>query len=218
MKKSSAASFKRAFTLVEILVVVCVIVLLVSLTLGLVGPIRDTLRVAAAKSQRDKMVLALGDFRGVYGEYPMLDGTGSSSAWSELLLNTMRGDKILVRRNGKVQLVNYNDGNSGAEKRPFLALSEFDLGDETVDNATEILDPWENPWAYRYNVISSGAPGKNWNGPTFLLISAGSTFDDPVSDDDYFIGSMEEDGMPSTNVNDTDYYFTDNRADNITNF
>ncbi|MCD8283874.1 MAG: prepilin-type N-terminal cleavage/methylation domain-containing protein [Opitutae bacterium] len=218
MKRLSPRHGRSAFTLVEVLVVVAVIVLLVSITLGLVGPVRDSIRMTAAKTQRDKIVLALNDFKGAYGDYPMLDGGGSESAWSELLLDSMRGDKILVRKDGKIQVADYNDGRAGAEKRPFLALSEFTLDEDRIDSATEILDPWDNPYQYRYNKISSGSLGKNWNSPTFLLISAGALYDDPVSDDDYFVGTMEEDGMPSTDVNSNDYYFTDNRADNITNF
>lgn len=218
MKALSPVSKRSAFTLVEVLVVVGVIAVLAAITVGLLGPVENAIRTSNAKTQCDKISLALGDFKSTYGEYPMLEGTGDQEDWEELLMDSMRGDKILVRKGGKMQLVEFDEGKSDAERRPFLSLSEFSLDDEDVDAAQKILDPWENPWQYRYNVIEGGKLGKNWFGPTFILISAGSEYEEPVGTEDFFTGDLEEQGVPDLDPDGDDYYFAEMRADNITNF
>lgn len=219
MKTSFSAPRKHsAFTLVEVLVVVAVIAVLASVTVGLLGPVQTAILTANAKTQRDKLTLALSQFKDTYGEFPMAEGEGSDTEWRQLLVDSLRGDKILVRRKGQMQVIDYTDGRSGAEKRPFLSLADFTLDDDSVENATQILDPWDNPWCYRYNYISGGKPGKDWNGTTFLLISAGPEYNEPVEGEDYFAGDMEKTGMPELNPDGSDYYFSDARADNIVNF
>lgn len=218
MKASYSVSKRLGFTLVEVLVVVGVIAVLAAVTVGLLGPVENTIRTSNAKAQCDKISLALNNFKTTYGDYPMLDGKGDSEEWAHLLMDTLRGDKILVRRKGKIEIVDFDDGRSEAVKRPFIELSDFMLDDESLEDATMILDPWENPWQYRYNIINSGKPGKDWHGPTFLLVSAGPEFDGSVDDDDCFVGTMEEDGLPLLDIDEDDYYFSDLRADNITNF
>ena len=217
MKKTFPKS-RHAFTLVEILVVIAIIIVLSAVTFGLLGPVMNTIRKTNAKTQIDKIKLALGDFKSAYGEYPMPEGSVSSQDWQRLLLDTMRGDKILVRRNAQMRLVKYNDGRASAEKRPFLALSEFALDEDDIDSATKILDPWENPFAYRYNHISGGKPATQWKYPSFLLISAGPEYNESIKDDDYFSGTMDTDGVPELDIDSPDYYFDGIRADNITNF
>lgn len=218
MKALSPVSKRSGFTLVEVLVVVGVIAVLAAVTVGLLGPVENAIRTSNAKTQCDKISLALNDFKTTYGEFPMLEGSGGQDDWEELLMDSMRGDKILIRKSGKMQLVDFDEGDSDAERRPFLALSEFTLDNDDVDAATKILDPWENPWQYRYNVIVGGKLGKNWFGTGFVLISAGPEYDDPVGTDDFFVGNLEEEGVPELNPDENDYYFADIRADNITNF
>lgn len=218
MKALFPVSKRSAFTLVEVLVVVGIIAVLAAITVGLMGPVENSIRTSNAKAQRDKIVLALGDFKTTYGEYPMLEGSGDQEDWEELLIDSLRGDKVLVRKGGKMQLVDFDGLGENAERRPFLSLSEFSLDNEDVDSATKILDPWENPWQYRYNIISGGKLGKKWYGSTFLLISAGSEYEDPVGTDDFFTGDLEDEGVPDLDPDGDDYYFADIRADNITNF
>ncbi len=205
---------RKAFTLVEVLVTISVIVVLVGITFGLAGPVSRAINNANAKTQRDKIVLGLGQFKNTYGEYPMAPSKGAAQIWNELLIDSLRGDRILVRKNGQMQVVAYDDTRKNAEKRAFLELSDFALDAETIDEATAILDPWENPWAYRYNHIEGGKPAKQWKSATFILISPGAEYSDPVDEtNDYFAKELEE-----TGVIDNEDYFLVERADNITNF
>lgn len=209
---------RRAFTLVEILVVISLIVVLASLTFALAGPVKNTILTTKAKSQIQKISLALNEFKNKYGEYPMADGGESDEDWAELLIEAMRGDKILVRRNGKLKMAKYDEGRSGVEPIPFLALGEYALDDDTdVDSAKMILDPWENPFQYRYNTISGGKPGTRWDAPSFLLISAAADYNEPPSDEDYFKGDMERTGLFETDASSEDYYYENTRADNLVN-
>lgn len=209
---------RRAFTLVEILVVISLIIILASLTLALAGPVRNTILTTKAKSQLQKISLALNEFKGKYGEYPMAENSGGEDAWAQLLIDAMRGDKILVRRNGKISMVRYDDGRSSAEPVPFLALSDFSLDDDgDPANATKILDPWDNLFQYRYNTISGGKLGTKWDAPSFLLISAAADYNNPVTDSDFFTGDMETTGLFETDSSQADYYYEDTRADNLVN-
>lgn len=209
---------RNAFTLVEILVVIALLIILASITFALAGPVKNTISMTKAKSQVQKISLALNEFKSKYGEFPMSEGGESEEEWERLLIETMRGDKILVRRSGKMALVKYNEGRSKAEKIPFLNLAEFSLDDEgDSESATKILDPWENPFQYRYNKISNGKPGTAWDATSFLLISAGSDYNEPPTTDDYFIGDMETSGLFETDPNSANYYYESTRADNIVN-
>lgn len=209
---------RRAFTLVEILVVISLIIVLASITFALAGPVKTTILTTKAKSQIQKISLALNEFKNKYGEYPMADGGESDEDWAELLIDAVRGDRILVRRSGKLKMAKYNEGRSGAEPLPFLALGEYALDDDTdIENAKMILDPWDNPYQYRYNKISGGKPGSQWDAPTFLLISACADYDEPPTDEDYFRGDMERTGLFETDASQENYYYEDRRADNLVN-
>ncbi|MBQ6705294.1 MAG: prepilin-type N-terminal cleavage/methylation domain-containing protein [Opitutales bacterium] len=209
---------RRAFTLVEILVVIALLIVLASITFALAGPVKNSILTTKAKSQIQKISLALNEFKNKYGEYPMTDGGESDEDWAELLIDSVRGDRILVRRGGKLKMAKYNEGRSGAEPLPFLALGEYALDDDSdVENAKMILDPWENPYQYRYNKITGGKPGTQWDAPTFLLISAAADYEEPPSDDDYFCGDMERSGLFETDASQENYYYEDRRADNLVN-
>lgn len=208
----------RAFTLVEILVVISLIVVLASMTFALAGPVKNSILTTKAKSQIQKISLALNEFKSKYGEYPMIENSGDDDAWALLLLDAVRGTKILVRRNGKIQMVAYTDGRSGVEAVPFLSLNDFTLDEEgDPDNATQILDPWDNIYQYRYNTISGGKMGSDWDAPSFLLISACADYNDPLETDDFFVDDMEKTGLFETDSASSSYYYEDVRADNLVN-
>jgi len=216
MKSLLLKNSRSAFTLVEILIVIALIGILVGMTFALAGPVMTSISKTKAKSQIQKISLALNEFKSRYGEYPMAENSGDD-AWSKTLIEAMRGDKILVRRNGKITMTKYNDGRSSATQLPFLALGEFELNDDDVDAATQILDPWENLYQYRYKTISGGKIDSRWDAPTFLLISACADFNEPVQSSDFFVGDMETTGLFETDTSSSEYYYEDVRADNIVN-
>lgn len=208
----------RAFTLVEILVVISLIVVLASMTFALAGPVKNSILTTKAKSQIQKISLALNEFKSKYGEYPMVENSGTDDTWAQLLLDAVRGTKILVRRNGKIQMIAYTDGRSGVEAVPFLSLSDFTLDEEgDPENATQILDPWDNIYQYRYNTISGGKMGSDWDAPSFLLISAGADYNEPLETEDFFVDDMEKTGLFETDSSSSSYYYEDVRADNLVN-
>lgn len=209
---------RSAFTLVEILVVISILVGLAALTFSLAGPVKNSIMMTKAKAQIQKLSLALNDFKSRYGDYPMPEGNAGDDEWAQLLIDSVRGDKILVRRNGKIAMIRYNDGRASAERVPFIeGLSEFNLDEDDPDEAKQILDPWENLFQYRYNNISGGKRGLQWDAPTFLLISAGADYNDPVTSEDFFSGDMEKTGLFETDSASANYYYEDVRADNLVN-
>lgn len=210
---------RSAFTLIEILVVISLLVMLAALTFSLAGPVKNSIMTTKAKSQVQKLSLALNDFKSRYGDYPMSEGGSGDDEWAQLLIDSLRGDRILARRNGKIAMIKYDEGRSGAERVPFVEnLSEFELDDEDdPDSAKQILDPWGNLFQYRYNSISGGKRGQQWDAPTFLLISAGADYNEPTTNEDYFTGDMEKTGLFETDSASANYYYEDVRADNLVN-
>lgn len=209
---------RGAFTLVEILVVISLIVVLAAMTFTLAGPVKNSILTTKAKSQIQKLSMALNEFKSKYGEYPVGEGSGSDDTWAQLLIDSVRGSKILVRRNGKIQMIAYDDGRSGAEQVPFLALNDFTLDEEgDPDSATQILDPWDNIYQYRYNTVSGGKLGSEWDAPSFLLISACAEYNEPLETEDFFTGDMETSGLFETDSSSSSYYYEDVRADNLVN-
>lgn len=209
---------RRAFTLIEILVVIALLIILASITMALAGPVKNMISETRAKSQIQKISLALNEFKNKYGDFPMAENGESEEAWAELLIEAMRGDRILVRRSGKLTMAKFDEGRSGAEPMPFLALGEFALDEDgDPESAKMILDPWDNPYQYRYNKISGGKPGQNWDAPTFLLISAGADFNEPPTTEDYFVDDMEKTGLFETDASSANYYYEGTRSDNLVN-
>ena len=64
-------SLKRAFTLVELLVVISIIVVLMGLLIPAVGTVRENARKVQAKSDMIQIVNAIKSYNAEYGKYPL---------------------------------------------------------------------------------------------------------------------------------------------------
>lgn len=195
---------RKAFTLIELLLVMGVIAILAAAMIPLVGGALNSQRKARATGEIKAMAGACDAYRKLYGEFPCVRaGTYSSmttdhAAFRLDLYDQLVGRKVLkstALANGKINLslVAYNNATlpNGAKRvqRPLLSASLIQgcnsQGDDRVDPAamTQFLDPWGNAYDYRYRVLPSSATGSidtapftTWLSPDFLLVSCGPEF------------------------------------------
>jgi prepilin-type N-terminal cleavage/methylation domain-containing protein len=69
---------KKAFTLIELLMVVAIIGILAGILIPTVGAVRKQANIAASKSQLANYLTAMQMFKGEYGYFPLATGTGDS--------------------------------------------------------------------------------------------------------------------------------------------
>lgn len=213
---------RPGFTLVEILIVIAIIGILAAITLTVNNAVKNSQRKARTRGDISNMMTYLENFKSTYGLYPMSSGSADDVDWRRTFYDCLTGNKVYKIINDKVELVAYDShlsaGKTSAVRRSFvtdanLLTARDTAGTPLPETEQYFVDGWENPYVYRYNKLSGGQPNREWVNPSYLLISAGPTYNDPVSDDDYFFGNMETSGQY------TQEYFDDkNRADNITNW
>lgn len=140
----------RAFTLLELLVVLTLIAALTAIVLGVGRRATETGRVARAKAELAALAAALEAYRLQHGDYPR---TGDHATLVQALL-------------GRV-------GPTGAPLEPagraWLELAKFglDKADAATGTSPELLDPWGQPYRYAYRTLA------NWTNPSFVLHSSG---------------------------------------------
>jgi general secretion pathway protein G len=140
----------RAFTLIELLLVVAIVCLLSTILLAVGHHAGEAGRVAKTKAELAALAAALESYRREQGDYPR------TSSASELL------QSLLGRR-----------GPSGAviEGAAFVSLAQFateDARDPFADHAARLVDAWGSAYLYRYEPASG-----TWRRPGYLLYSAG---------------------------------------------
>lgn len=214
---------RRAFTLVELLAVVAIITLLASMVLLIARGVVDSQKGATTDGYLQALKLGAENFRSTFGEYPTHpSGATDTESWKRTFYGCLAGYKVLRVQDKKILLINYDqvsaNSRSKVQRKTFITESQLKInllenGDLPEEAERYFLDAWENPLAYRYNIIEGGEMGKQWSRPDYLLISPGAKHHDPIRNTDYFSESMEATGIVPEN------YFEDTyRASNITNF
>ncbi len=139
---------KKAFTLVELMVVVGILIALAGIIFGVQKGVFERAAIAKAKSEISIIAAALESYKNQYGDYPwivFIDGEGSEIY-----------EALLGERDPKHRVVT---------GKPFLDMGEF-----TISNDEVIVDPWGNQYYYSYK--SNTAPNA-WNRAGFILMSYG---------------------------------------------
>jgi prepilin-type N-terminal cleavage/methylation domain-containing protein len=194
---------RKAFTLIELMLVMGVIAILAAVMIPLVGGAINSQRKARATGEIKALAGACDAFRKLYGEFPCVrNGTYTTlatdyPAYRQDLYDQLLGRKVLqatALSSGKtnLSLVAFNDASlPNASKRvvrPLISGALIqgcnDLGEEQVapELMTQFLDPWGNAYDYRYRVLptATGAtdatPFTTWLAPDFLLVSCGPDF------------------------------------------
>lgn len=214
---------RHAFTLVEILCVIALIGILSAIVLSITGGVYASRNAARARGEIQMIGVAIESFKRSYGEYPLHNGgSNDDEGWRRSLYACLSGLKVLKVKENQIQLINYESASDDPSKTPvrraFLSDAQINTnrnakGEAPNENERYYVDPWENPYGYRYSTLSGGAVGKQWERPGYLLVCAGVKYQEPIASTDYFVGAMEITGTVPE-----DYFDDEYRADNITNW
>lgn len=134
---------KRAFTLIELLMVIAIIGILAGILIPVVGKVKEMGNIAASKSQLSSYVNAIGLFKGEYNYYPFTKahedkGASIPDIGTEEFIGTLSATKLNGGR------ITSDDANYGNRKLiAFYDFSETDFKDG--DSSTgEIADRFGN--------------------------------------------------------------------------
>ncbi|MDR0535340.1 MAG: type II secretion system GspH family protein [Puniceicoccales bacterium] len=210
----------QAFTLIEILAVIAIVAILSAAVLAIAPAVVEGQNRATTRGYIDSLASACEQFRNsnAFREYPTHEGEASDDEqWRLNFHACLTGLKVLHADNDKLRLASISEvtdtSGNPLQRRSFIAESAFKFnrvaGAIAEENQRYFVDSWENPIAYRYNVITGGEMGKAWLAPKYLIVSAGAKFQDPITPSDYFASGMQTSGQVPEDYADT------YRADNI---
>jgi general secretion pathway protein G len=144
------AAWRRAFTLIELLLVMAIVCVLSTILLAVGHHAGEAGRVAKTKAELAALAAALEAYRREQGDYPR---TSSGSA----LLQSLLGRR--------------DPNGAGIEGAGFVSLAQFateDARDPFADHAVRLVDAWGSAYLYRYEPASG-----TWRRSGYLLYSAG---------------------------------------------
>ena len=146
------AIYYKAFTLIELIVVIGIIVVLSGLVLSTVGYARKKGARARAETEIAAMSAALENYHADNAVYPAYAGTTGAHA----LYQGLSGDG-----NDAIGGTTASTGTPGSSGKSYMALKPNMLSPNPPDATTRVIDPFSNDYNYR-------APGTN-NIATFDL-------------------------------------------------
>ena len=151
----------KGFTLIEILVVISVIGILSTLSVGVATVAKARIKSSAAEAVIQRLELALSQYHNDFGCYPP---TGSDAADNSVMIGCLTGD---LNHDGKYT---GDEGDIPANhprwKKPYIDIDKsFPVRDG------KLMDPWDVP--YRYWENQRECPRCPYNGNMYLLYSCG---------------------------------------------
>ncbi|MAV39040.1 MAG: hypothetical protein CML12_00470 [Puniceicoccaceae bacterium] len=163
-------SFKRkevAFTIVELLVVLAVIVILAGITFGTATGVQTARMKATARAEIMLISQSLERFHSIYGDYPITAGPEDNAitlskallGWKEFKGKPLKFVDRSPRSKLKVE----------ALIDPTKVRYEGDVPEDIKRKPVNVrfTDPWGQPYVYAYK------DSKEWNNYAFVLYSKG---------------------------------------------
>lgn len=204
------AARRKAFTLVEILIVVGILIMLLAMSTPIVGFVSEAQNRARAKADMEVMASALESFKARYQSYPRFNAGANPESVAESIYKCLSGKMYLKVENGQISFV-----ESQTDGKPFVDVTKLNLVDSADRDNTNvdpertgiyIGDPWRNPYLYFYDTSMVAGSHGSWRNPGFLLMCTGP---DGIAAD---VQSMYSTGfMPD----EDDYRTPDENVDNI---
>jgi prepilin-type N-terminal cleavage/methylation domain-containing protein len=157
-----ARSSNRGFTLIELLMVIAIIMILAGITFGISRGVQNAQARAAAKAELTVLSQAIEQFKLRYGDYPWHDSDdgdypNSAEVTNTMLLYALTGrlsmERVTQNDNTTlvVSLVNEDLDHADVRNRPkFIDITKFSMEEDSSGEAVAFLDPWGNPYIYRY--------------------------------------------------------------------
>ena len=171
----------RAFTVLELLIVISLIAILASITLVIGRSVTERSKIAQAKAEMAVLAAALEQYKQQYGDYPWTPtlppaGYPGGAVWDggAAMFNALSGNL-----GPKAAPLLDGDGNP-RKGRTFVDLARFTLDsndptDLPEPDAPDLKENWFNdPWGkWYYYEYKKGAADTNWKSKGFLLYSHG---------------------------------------------
>lgn len=153
----------HGFTLIELMVVVAIIAILSSLSVGVISVVGKRNRMTAAKADIDKIQLALEQYYSHFGLYPPSneDHTMNNVMYGALTGDTGHDGTYTPGKNGDIDMDKHR-----LWRGPYLPIHS-----KNTRNDGNVKDPWGNP--YRYYEVRREEPNFKINQNSFLLYSCG---------------------------------------------
>jgi general secretion pathway protein G len=176
--KTRPSSFRRGFTLVEMLAVISIIVVLAGIVMASTVYVKQKRALSEAKVQVSLLSNSIEEYKTDVGYYP--PGGSGGKGDSKILYRALYWDS--------------NDNGAGADTDTVqkIYLSELDPKNNkmgwTEGNKAEviIIDPWGNEYRYRSGKLDDGSANPKAVNPDFDLWSAGPDGKTSDSDDNEY--------------------------------
>jgi len=171
---------QSGFTLIELLVVIAVIFILVGITFGISRGVQNAQARAKAKAELAVIAQALEQFKSRHGDYPWAAANpGAAESNGERLFQALMGfyqfdassdpPEFKEKETDEIPV----SGPNGFVDPTKLSMNKPD--DSLPEDPTKIpsdfhfVDPWGNPYVYRYKSSSSDG----WDKFGYVLFSRG---------------------------------------------
>lgn len=127
-------SNKRAFTLIEMLVVVAIIAILLSISFAAFSGAGNSAKKAASKTLIEQIKTALENYSNDFGDYPPSSPRRSKDKGVNDGIESLVKCLMTTEKNG-----------------PYLQFNDKQLYDSDSDGAYEVIDGWGRPLIYLHN-------------------------------------------------------------------
>jgi prepilin-type N-terminal cleavage/methylation domain-containing protein len=166
-----------AFSLIEMMAVVTIIVILASLIVGGMGFVTDKQAKSKAQLQMALISKALEDYKLDTGSYPATGNSVKGEDNSKILFKALYWDSDNDGQGAAV-------GNAAGDTEQKIYLAELDpvtnkqgWTSGTASLKTKIMDPWGKEYRYRTAFDTTGKANTNTQNPDFDLWSVGKDGD-----------------------------------------
>ncbi len=170
---------KRAFTLIEVLIVIAIIAILAAFTSKMSDSVSQSQDRAKATTDIAAMATALETFKGMYNDYPRINAKSNGVASMREFYKCIIGKTFMKLNGDQISLV---DIQGARDYKPLLDVAILRIGDPKKPDDTTvnydspnvcILDPWGNTYMYYYDPsLVAGSIGQ-WESSAFILMSKG---------------------------------------------
>jgi prepilin-type N-terminal cleavage/methylation domain-containing protein len=181
--KTNPRRFRAAFTLIELMAVITIIVILAGLVVGGMGFVNERQAKEKAKVQIALLTKALEEYKLDIGDYPLTADTSTGTGKSAELYVALFYEGYDYAKKGSPSPWTKKVGGVDVPKATKIYLPELDpvnskqgwttTSGTTPPASTTIVDPWGKEYAYRTAVRPGGASNSNTQNPDFDLWSYG---------------------------------------------
>ncbi len=142
----------RAFTLIELLTVISIIVILAGLTIGIISIAQKKSFQSQAQNQMDLIATALTKYYEKWGEYPPYTETASDTRGGQVLYQALTGDGDDLLGGDRASDGKLDEAENRASRDFRLISPDGDnnglIGQDGESKYT-LKDPFDNAWQYR---------------------------------------------------------------------